>query len=132
MASMAFACVLVNATNEATMTDDDITLYGAQNIASVNVTSSKGVWQIHFENVFSDYPTVNITEFFNGISSDNSLNNITQNVGYGSGDASDNATAVFIEQLDDGSYQVQVVTGNADGQCWRSFALSAMGPALNT
>jgi hypothetical protein len=132
MAGMAFACVLVNATNESTQTDDDFTLYGAQNIASVNVTSSKGVWQIHFENVFSDYPSVNVTQFYNGSGSDDSLNNITQNVGYGSGDASDNATAVFIEQLDDGSYQVQVVTGNAEGQCWRSFSLSAMGPASNS
>ncbi len=132
MASMAFACVLVNATNVDTMTDDDITLYGAQNIASVNVTSSRGVWQIHFENVFSDYPAVNVTQFFNDFSSGSNLNNVTENVGYSSGAASDNATGVFIEQLDDGSYQVQVATGNTSGQYWRSFALNAMGPAINS
>lgn len=129
MSDIAFACVLVTVPNENTITQSDVTTYGQQNVNSVDITANKGVYDVSFAPVFSDYPVVNVTQFFNGHSSGGHLNSVTQNVGYASGAASDNATGVFVEHVSGSSYRAQVVTGNAGGQLWRSFALSAMGPA---
>lgn len=132
MSSIAFACVLVNVPNQSTIAQTDVTTYAQQNISSVNITANRGVYQVVFAPVFSDFPVVNVTQFFNG-QNGNTLSNVTQNVGYSSGSPTDNATGVFVERQANGTYVAQVVTGNqGNGELWRSFALSAMGPAANT
>jgi hypothetical protein len=114
MSSIAFACVLVNVPNQSTIAQSD-----------------RGVYQVVFAPVFSDFPVINVTQFFNG-QNGNTLSNVTQNVGYSSGSPTDNATGVFVERQANGTYVAQVVTGNqGNGELWRSFALSAMGPAAN-
>ena len=130
--SPAFAYVLVNSQNDTTLgTLDRKSIF---NVDSVTPTADPGTYRIVFSDVFSDNPVVTVTQYFNGTAggTGHDLNSVVSDVGYGGGDPSDNAVVVFVAKFTTGpNYYCDVRIGNGNAGLWRSFGLTAIGPAMS-
>ena len=126
--SPAFAYVLVNSQNDTTLgTLDRNSIF---NVDSVTPSSDPGTYRVVFSDVFADYPVVTVTQYYNGTPGGHDLNSVVSDVGYGGGYLSDNAVVVVVAKFTTGpNYYCDVRLGNGSTGLWRSFGLTAIGPA---
>ena len=126
----AFAYVLVDSPNDSTL--GTLVTKGSLNVESVSATADQGIYRVVFSDVFADYPVVTVTQYYNGTvgGTGHELNSVVSDVGFGDGYLSDNAVVVFVAKYTQGSsYYCDVKLGNGNGGLWRSFGLTAIGPA---
>ena len=133
MSELAHACVFVQVADEAKMDNaDNIKIISRHNVDSVAPGGWSGLFTVTFSaNVFSDYPAVTVNQFYNGGPGD-AMNSVTKNLGGQMSTVQNQANCLYVAQ-EGKSYVCCVLTGYASADnthnCWRSFALNAIGPA---